>query len=425
MTWEVKLVSKKADKSTMPAIVFEKKIVKMAKAFIRGRKNPSGYWKPGGPVGIKHVNIPNLIADDWVIVKTALSGICGSDMKELSLSGAIDNPIQTMISFPQIMGHEPTGIIEKVGTKVKKVKPGDRVAISPWLSCAPRGIFPECPRCQIGDYTHCKNFQKGQIPQGMHLGVAKGYGAFAPYFAVHESQCFILPDNVTFEQAVLADPFSVAFHSVLTLNPDPDSTILVYGLGVIGLSVVMCLKNIFQVQHIIGVGRYPFQKEMAMKLGAEHVFLSSEEGQLIEDIAGYMDVELLTPSKGYKWSISGVDGIIDNIASARTLEVGVRILKSQGLLVFPGVNTPKRCEMTPHYFKELEIIGSNAFSVEFFKGKRAHAFDFFLEFLADKKIDTSPLVTHKFPLEEYQEAFDMMANKKESNAIKVVFNFLH
>ena len=416
-------MTKEADLLSMPAIVFEKKIGKMAKAFIRGRKNPSGYWKPGGPVGIKDVPIPSLIAEDWVLIKTTLSGICGSDMKELSLSGAIDNPIQTMISFPQIMGHEPTGIIEKIGSRVKRVKPGDRVAVSPWLPCKPRGISPECPRCQIGDYTHCKNFQKGQLPQGMHLGVATGYGAFAPYFAVHESQCFIIPEDITFEQAVLADPFSVAFHSVLTLNPDPESTILVYGLGVIGLSIVMCLKNIFQVKHVIGVGRYPFQKEMAIKFGADHVFLSSGEDQLIEDIAGYMEVELLIPDKGYKWSISGVDGIIDNIASAKTLEVGVRILKSQGRLVFPGVNTPKRCEMTPHYFKELEIIGSNAFSVENFEGKRAHAFEFFLEFLAENIIDTTPLVTHKFSLERYQDAFGVMANKKESNAVKVVFDF--
>jgi len=416
-------MTKKKDISTMSALVFEKKIGKMAKAFLRGRKNPSGYWKPGGPVGIKSVPIPSLVAEDWVLVKTALSGICGSDMKELSLSGAIDNPIQTMISFPQIMGHEPTGIIEEVGSNVKKVKPGDRVAISPWLPCGPRGISPECPRCQIGDYTHCRNFQKGQLPQGMHLGVTTGHGAFAPFFAVHESQCFIIPEGVTFEQAVLADPFSVAFHSILTLNPDHKSTILVYGLGVIGLSIVMCLKNIFHVEHIIGVGRYPFQRELAMEIGADHVFLSDGEDQLIEDIAGYMKVELLTPDKGYKWSISGVDGIIDNIASAKTLEVGTRILKSQGRLVFPGVNTPKRCEMTPHYFKELEIIGSNAFSVEFFEGKKAHAFEFFLDFLAEKKIDTTPLVTHKFSLEQYQDAFDVMSNKKESNAIKIVFNF--
>lgn len=413
----------KKEIQSMSALIFEKKIGKMVRAFFRGRKNPSGYWKLGGPVGIKSIPIPSLIAKDWVLVKSALSGICGSDMKELSLSGAIDNPIQTMITFPQIMGHEPTGIVEKVGSNVKKVKPGERVAVSPWLPCAPRGISPECPRCQIGDYTHCKNFQKGQLPQGMHLGVTTGYGAFAPYFAVHESQCYIIPDGVSFEQAVLADPFSVAFHSVLTLNPEPNSTILVYGLGVIGLSIIMCLKNIFNVEHVIGVGRYPFQKEMAMNFGADHVFLSSGEDQLIEDIAGYMEVELLTPDKGYKWSISGVDGIIDNIASAKTLEVGVRILKSQGRLVFPGVNTPKRCEMTPHYFKELEIIGSNAFSVENFEGKRAHAFEFFLSFLAENKIDTAPLVTHKFSLEHYPDAFDVMAKKKDSNAIKVVFDF--
>ena len=160
-----------------------------------------------------------------------------------------------------------------------------------------------------------------------------------------------------------------------------------------------------------------------MKFGADHVFLSSGEDQLIEDIAGYMEMELLTPDKGYKWSISGVDGIIDNIASAKTLEIGAKILKPQSRLVFPGVNTPKRCEMTAHYFKEIEAIGSNAFSIEHFKGKKTHAFEFFLDFLAENIIDTTPLVTHKFSLERYQDAFGVMANKKESNAVKVVFDF--
>ncbi|MHA2005684.1 MAG: zinc-dependent alcohol dehydrogenase [Promethearchaeota archaeon] len=410
------------NESKMNALVFEAKIGKLIRAYLRGKWNRVAYWKKGGPVSIKWVQIPKLISEDWVIVKTVYCGICGSDMKELSLNGALDNPLRTLISFPQVLGHEPVGIIDQIGENVSQLRKGDKVAIDPWFPCKPRGIHPKCLRCKSGDFTHCQNFQKGLLPSGMHLGTTKGFGGFAPYIAVHESQCYIIPDKITFEQAVLADPFSVAFHSLLILDPAQDSTILVYGLGVIGLLTVMILKKILSVKQVIAIGRYKFQKELALKLGATHVFTSPSRS-LIEEVANYLGFELFSPDTGLNWTIDGVDGIIDTIASAETLEIGMRIIKTRGRLVFLGVSKPKRCESTLHYFKELEIIGSNGFSIENYEGKKAHAFEFFLEFLERERINTSILITHKYPIEKYQEAFNSLARKSQSHAIKAVFNF--
>jgi threonine dehydrogenase-like Zn-dependent dehydrogenase len=415
-------MSVKSEKVYIPALIFELKKFKLLKAFIRGKINPKGYWKSGGPVSLKNVPYPKLISEDWVIVKTVFCGICGSDMTELRLNGSLDNPIRSFISFPQIMGHEPVGIIESVGIKVKRFKKGDRVVINPWFSCIPRGIQPKCSRCSFGDFKHCKNFQRGNLPVGMHLGVTSGYGGFSPYLTVHESQCFLIPEKISFEQAVLADPFSVSFHSLLLLNPNPKSQILVYGLGIIGLLTILCLKNIFKVKSVLGIGRYQFQKDLAIKLGADHVFLSSGD-LLIEEIAAYNNVELYTPKKGLKWALDGVDGIVDTIASGETFEIGERILCTQGKLVFFGVSTPKRFENTLHYFKELEVIGSNAFGIEIFRNKSLHAFQHYLNFISEGLIDPQMLITHKFPLDEYETAFNILANKSESHAIKVVFDF--
>jgi threonine dehydrogenase-like Zn-dependent dehydrogenase len=415
-----------AQSDRMPALVFDFKLGKLAKGKMRGsRKNPSGYWKPGGPVGIQQVPLPNLVADDWVILKTVFCGICGSDMHELQLEGALDNPVQTFISFPQIMGHEFVGIIDKVGPNVTHVQVGDRVAVTPWLPCKARGITPECPRCQQGEYQHCLNFQRGALPTGMHVGVTPGYGGFAPFVAVHESQCFVIPDGVTFEQAVLADPFCVAFHACLILDPKPDQVVLVFGLGVIGLSAIVCLKNLFGVKRVLGVDQLPFKADQAAGLGAEHVFFT-QGSNLVEEVAEYLGVEeIYTPTtkSASKWLVDGVDGIIDTIASSGTLEAGIRCMTTQGRLIFAGISTPERLENTPHYFKELEIVGSNSFSTEEFEGKRAHAFEFFLEFLAAGRVDTGPFVTHKFPLDKYQEAFDAVAYKKKSQSVKVLIDF--
>ncbi|MFW9972213.1 MAG: zinc-binding dehydrogenase [Candidatus Odinarchaeota archaeon] len=412
----------KEERRFIPALIFELKKFKLLKAFLRGKINSKGYWKSGGPVSLKNIPYPKLVAEDWVIVKTVFCGICGSDMTELRLKGSLDNPIRSFISFPHIMGHEPVGIIESVGSKVKKFKKGDRVVISPWFSCSPRGIFPICSRCSIGDFKHCKNFQNGQIPVGMHLGVTRGFGGFSPYFQVHESQCFLIPEKISFEQAVLADPFSVAFHSLVLLNPDPNSQILVYGLGVIGLLTIICLKNIFRVKHIIAIGRYQFQKDLAIQLGADYVFLSSGD-LLIEEIAKYNNVKLYTPKKGLRWALDGVDAIVDTIASAETFEIGERILCTQGKLVFFGVSTPKRFENTLHYFKELEVIGSNAFGEENFHDRSLHAFQHYLNFLSEGLIDPQMLITHKFPLTSYRDAFETLAYKSKYHAVKVLFQF--
>jgi threonine dehydrogenase-like Zn-dependent dehydrogenase len=404
------------------ALQFEMKLRKLAWAYLRGQVSKNSYWKRGGPVKIKKAPFPKLIDEQWVIIKTRYCGICGSDLKEITLNGKIDNPIRSFVSFPQIMGHEAVGTVYKIGTKVSSIKVGDRVAISPWFPCKSRGISNECFRCKMGDYVHCKNFESGALPVGMHMGVTRGYGGFTSHFAVHESQCFKIPDKVEFDQAVLADPFSVAFHSILLLNPKPDSKVLIFGLGVIGLSVIICLKKIFNVKEVLAIGRYAFQKEFAEKLGASNVFMKTGD-DLIKEIAEHLNIELYTPEKGSPWAIQGVDGIIDTIGSGKSLEIGIRILEARKTLVFLGVSNPMRFENTPHYFKELEIVGSNAFSMERFNNLEAHAFEFFLKFLANQEIDLSGFITHKFPLIKYKQAFEIASNKSKSKAIKVLFEF--
>jgi threonine dehydrogenase-like Zn-dependent dehydrogenase len=171
---------------------------------------------------------------------------------------------------------------------------------------------------------------------------------------------------------------------------------------------------------VYAVGRYPFQKELALKLGVEHVFTSAGK-KLIEEIAQFHNIELYYPDNGLPWAIDGFDGIIDNIASASTLEIGMRILISQGKLVFPGVNTPARMESTVHYFKELEVIGSNAFAIEKFNELKKQGFEFFMVFKSGNS-QFKGLVTHHLDL-DYSEAF-RITSKIIQCGVKVVFSFI-
>ena len=126
----------------MPALVFDLSPARLARAKLRGLRDVRGYFAPGGPLALREVPRPALVADDWVIVRTVFSGICGSDLKELTLDGALDNPIRSLISFPQVMGHEVVGVVEEAGPKAARVRVGDRVAVSPWFPCKPRGLDP-------------------------------------------------------------------------------------------------------------------------------------------------------------------------------------------------------------------------------------------------------------------------------------------
>ena len=120
--------------STVPALVFDRSLKNLAVSYLRGRINRSGYWKPGGVLSLRQVPYPELPDEDWLIIRTIYSGICGSDIKQITLSGARDNPLQSLISFPHMMGHETCGVVERVGARVTNLQPGDRVAISPWSS---------------------------------------------------------------------------------------------------------------------------------------------------------------------------------------------------------------------------------------------------------------------------------------------------
>lgn len=154
----------------MHALVYRYSLPRFAFARLFGRIRPRAYVGFGGTIRLEQVQEPTLLGDDWIVVRTELCGICGSDVKQVFIHAEFDNPLTTLISFPQVLGHEVVGVIERVGPGVKARKVGERVVLNPWLSCVPRGIEPLCDACQRGEYPLCKHFTDGALPPGMHAG---------------------------------------------------------------------------------------------------------------------------------------------------------------------------------------------------------------------------------------------------------------
>jgi threonine dehydrogenase-like Zn-dependent dehydrogenase len=170
------------------------------------------------------------------------------------------------------------------------------------------------------------------------------------------------------------------------------------------------------------VARFPAQAALATKFGAAAVFAHEPRLELVEALAEWSGGVLHTAYAGLPMAHpGGIDVVYDTVARPETLEVGVRVLAERGTLVQTGVHTPGRWEYTPLYFKELSLAGSNAFGIEEVEGVRQHAIRHYLELVEAGRVDLSGMLTHRFPLDHWQDAMRALSTQDESGAVKVAF----
>lgn len=144
----------------------------------------------------------------------------------------------------------------------------------------------------------------------------------------------------------------------------------------------------------------------------------------MEALADWSGGVLRRPWNGLPAAWPGhVDVVYDTVGAPSTVEVGIRVLREQGTLVQLGVSSPARFEWTPWYFKELRLVGSNAFGDETFEGVRRHAYEHFFSLLREDRIDVSGLLTHRFALDDWRDAFRTIVRQGDTGAIKVAFEF--
>ena len=346
----------------------------------------------------------------------------------MDFGDADDNPMTAFITFPQVLGHEVVGVVDTVGPSVRDLDVGQRVVLYPNLGCRPRGIAPVCPACERGDYSICWNFHEGRLSAGIHTGNAvEATGGFAEALPAHRSMAFAVPDSIPDEVAVLADPWSVSFHAITRNPPPPGSRVIVYGAGALGTTATAILRQLFPTVEVATIARWSGQADLARSLGAavfEPGVGADGERALIESLAEWSGATLREPWNGLPVAWPGhIDIVYDTVGSPRTCEVALRILREQGTMVQLGVSAPERFEWTPWYFKELRLIGSNAFGDETFEGRRRHAYEHFFDLLLDQRIDLSGMLTHRFRLDQWRDAFTTIVDQGRTGAIKVAFDF--
>ena len=191
------------------------------------------------------------IAADEVLVRVRTCGICGSDVHGMDGSTGRRRP-------PIIMGHEAAGVIEAVGSQVKDWKKGDRVTFDSTVFCG------ACWYCQRGMINLCDN----RRVLGVSCEDYRQHGAFAEYLAIPQRILYALPDSVSFEQAAMVEPVSIAVHAVEITPVSLGDTAVVVGAGMVGLLVVQALR-VAGCGEIIAVDLEPEKLELATKFGAD------------------------------------------------------------------------------------------------------------------------------------------------------------
>ena len=319
------------------------------------------------------------IAPNEVLVEVKACGICGSDVHGMDGSSGRRKP-------PIIMGHEAAGVIAEVGDSVSRWRVGDRVTFDSTVYCG------RCHFCRRGDVNLCDNRQV----LGVSCDEFKRDGAFAEYVAIPELIVVALPDTISYEQAAMVEPVSIAVHAAARIPVQLNDTALVVGAGMIGLLTFQTLKA-RGCGHVMAVDTKEARLDLARQLGADKCF-NPHECDVAEEIAKRTDGR-------------GVDIAIEAVGFAPTVEMAVKAVRKGGSVGLIGNLSPTvELSLQTVVTRELSLYGSCASRGEY---------PACLDLIANGTIQVDSLISGMVSLEEAPEWFVRLQSGQE-NLMKVL-----
>jgi len=386
---------------------------------VLGRMNRKNYYDgPFATVKLADVAEPQLVDQDWVKLKVKLCGFCGSDLNLIQVK---DSPMASpFTSFPCIFGHEVYAEVVEAGSRVEGLKKGDRVTVNPGLTCAVRGISPECPSCAAGRPGCCENYAEGAFAPGMFTGICKDVGGgFAEYMVVHKSQVYKVPHGVSNESASLVEPLSVGLQAVLDNRPKDNEQVLVIGGGVIGSMIVKAIRGLDIGCSITVAEPGAFAAEFVKRSGADHVV----SGNLIDAAEKITGAKAYKPMLGERIVQGGFDRVFDTVGHSPTVQKALIVTKGDGTMSLVGIGNKITFDPTPVWLKLLTVKGCYGYGYHETDSGPKHAFDIAIELLDRKKVHVEDMLTHTFPIENYKELIDTNMNKTRHQALKTAIRF--
>ena len=288
----------------------------------------------------------------------------------------------------RILGHEAVGTVTAVGSAVQKLSVGDRVLVSCITSCA------SCRYCREGSYGQCLNgggWILGHLIDGTQAELVR-----VPFA---ENSTHAVPEGVTDEQMItLADILPTAYEvGVLNGRVRPADVVAIIGAGPIGLAAIMTAR-LFSPSHIVAIDVADSRLEAARKFGADIVVNSGDEDpwQVIAELTGGL----------------GADVTMEAVGIPQTFEQAVRLARPGGHVANIGVHgAPATLHLEDIWIKNLTITTGlvDTYSTPTLIG-----------LVASHQLDTSPMITHRFGLDEFETAYDVFGNAADTGALKVL-----
>ena len=332
----------------------------------------ASYYVSEGRFDIRDVNAVEPKADE-VMLRMAYCGICGTDMH--IFHGKMDK----RVSPPQVIGHEASAVVEKVGSGVTRFAPGDRVVVRPLDWCS------DCPACNAGHSHICMNLK--------FMGI-DSIGAFQEYWTVKERTLYKVPDNLSLKEAALIEPIAVACHDVRTSGLVKGEFALVMGGGPIGLLIAMVAKAAGARVMISEINEY--RLEFARSCGFETV------NPKTEDIVAKVNAA----TNG-----AGADVLFEVTASIPAAEVMTELVRTRGRIVAVGIySQPVPVNLHKFFWRELQLFGARLYEAE--------DFDAALEVAASGNMPLEKIITGVYDLDDIEQAF--ASNTGSATALKTL-----
>jgi len=317
-----------------------------------------------------------------ILVKTKACGVCVADTMEWYLSPRA----------PLTLGHEPSGIIEDVGTGVTLFKHGDRVAVHHHVPCL------ICEHCRRGNFTMCSLFRETHIHPG----------GFSEYFiasAIHaERDTHLLPDHISFEEGTLIEPLACVIHAIKKAGIHASDSVALIGTGTMGLMFIQSLLYL-GVRKLIVYEILDWRIEKAKDFGAPTVLIPHKD----PDKEAVRLQDLLKSN--------GADKVIIAAKDISAMDLGLRLANKGGTVLFFATPHPdKFIKVYPSYIFFNEITITSTYSADHLDTKMAS------DLIASGDISAKNLISHRYPLENLSDAILQTASRQESLKCVVEFN---
>jgi threonine dehydrogenase-like Zn-dependent dehydrogenase len=393
------------------ALELYRSVPRYVAARIVGRRFPGLLAGPVAPLRLVNREEPRPPGEDWAPVRPWMTGICGSDLA--TISGRSSFYFSPLVSMPFVPGHEVVGELLR---DLDGLSRGTRVVLDPVLSCAARGVEP-CESCASGATGRCERVTVGHVSPGLQTGYcADTGGGWSREFVAHRSQLYPVPDRMSDRKAVLVEPLACAIHGALRASPPAGASVLVVGAGTVGVLTLLALREFTEAGRITVVAKHRKQRELAQGFGATEVV---DTVGAIGTLRRATRSLRLDPERGSEFLLGGVDVAIDCVGSRSSLDLCLRTTRAGGRVVVTGLPTGG-ADLSPLWFRELDLVGTYASGTETVNGDRRKTFDLAMELAADAPIET--VVGAVYPLRSWRRAIDHALDAGRLGTAKVAFD---